>query len=95
MSKHTTRCLCVLGLRLLLPLGLGLLNQALLAGIFAVGLSTASGSGERGLVVETVDETSHESRVTENLYRKEGVAGQQQNGRGRAHGMLMGASNSH
>jgi hypothetical protein len=48
-------------LRLLLPFCLGLLNQALLASIFTVGLGTLDAGGNGGLVVESVDETSYKS----------------------------------
>lgn len=57
-------------MRLLLPLGLGLLDQALLAGIFTRGFGLLGAGGDGGLVVNTVDETGNESRVTEDLLRE-------------------------
>lgn len=58
----------LLGLGLLLVLGLGLLDQALLAGVLVLDLRALGDGVEGGLVVDTVDDTSNESRVTEDLY---------------------------
>ena len=65
--RRTSAVLRVLGRRLLLPLCLGLLDQALLAGIFTFGLGVLSSGGDRRLVVETVDETGNEGRIAQNL----------------------------
>ena len=65
--RRTSAVLRVLGRRLLPPLSLGLLDQALLAGIFAFGLGVLSSGGDRRLVVETVDETGNEGRIAQNL----------------------------
>lgn len=61
-------CLGLLGLGLLLVFGLGLLDQALLASILVLNLRALGHRVEGGLVVDTVDKTGNESRVTENLY---------------------------
>lgn len=68
--KRTSAGLCLgllLGLGLLLVFGLGLLDQALLASILVLDLCALGNRVERGLVVNTVNETSNESRVTEDL----------------------------
>jgi hypothetical protein len=57
----------LLGLGLLPPLGLSLLNQTLLAGVLVLDLGALGLGVEGGLVVNTVDETGNESRVTEDL----------------------------
>jgi hypothetical protein len=57
----------LLGLGLLPPLGLGLFNQTLLAGVLVLDLGALGLGGEGGLVVDTIDETGNESRVTEDL----------------------------
>lgn len=69
--KRTSAGLCLgllLGLGLLLVFGLGLLDQALLASILVLNLCALGHRVEGGLVVNTVDETGNESRVTEDLY---------------------------
>lgn len=69
-AERTSAGLCLdllLGLGLLLVLGLGLLDQALLAGVFMLNLCALGDGVERGLVVNTIDETGNESRVTEDL----------------------------
>ena len=65
--RRTSAVLRVLGRRLLLPLCLGLLDQALLAGVFAFGLGMLSTGGDRRLVIETVDETGNKGRIAQNL----------------------------
>lgn len=60
-------CLGLLGLGALLPLGLSLLDQALLAGILVLDLGALGDRVEGRLVVDSVDETGHKSRVAENL----------------------------
>ena len=57
----------LLGLGLLLPLGLSLLDQALLACILMLDLCALRDGVERRLVVDTVDDTGDESRVAEDL----------------------------
>jgi hypothetical protein len=56
-----------LGLGLLLVFRLGLLDQSLLASILVLDLCALGHGVEGGLVVDTVDETGNESRVTEDL----------------------------
>lgn len=68
--KRTSAGLCLgllLGLGLLPVFGLGLLDQALLASILVLDLCALGHRVERGLVVNTIDETGNESRVTEDL----------------------------
>jgi hypothetical protein len=69
MNEHTSGlCLVLLlGLGLLLVLGLGLLDQALLASVLVLDLCALGDGVEGRLVVDTVDETGNESRVTEDL----------------------------
>lgn len=57
----------LLGHGLLLPLGLGLLDQALLACVLMLDLCALRNGVERRLVVNTVDKTGDESRVAEDL----------------------------
>lgn len=57
----------LLGLGLLPPLGLGLLDQTLLAGVFVLDLGALSLRADRRLVVDTIDETGNESRVAEDV----------------------------
>lgn len=66
---HTTGRLLLdlLGLGLLLPLGLSLLDQALLACVLMLDLCALRDGVERRLVVDTVDNTGDESRVAEDL----------------------------
>lgn len=68
--SRTARGLCVdlLGLAALLPLGLSLLDQALLACVFMVYVCALGRRADRRLVVDSVNETGNESRVAENLY---------------------------
>ena len=69
-GKRTSARLCLgllLGLGLLLVLGLGLLDETLLASVLVLDLCALGDGVERGLVVDTVDETGNESRVTEDL----------------------------
>ena len=68
-GSHTARglCLSLLGLGLLPPLGLSLLDQTLLAGILVLNLGALSLGVEGRLVVNTIDETGNKSRVTEYL----------------------------
>jgi len=67
--SHTAARLLLglLGLGLLLPLGLSLLDQALLACVLMFNLCALRGGVERRLVVNTVNNTGDESRVAEDL----------------------------
>lgn len=67
--SHTAAGLLLglLGLGLLLPLGLSLLDQALLACVLMLDLCALRNGVERRLVVNTVDKTGDESRVAEDL----------------------------
>ena len=70
-KTHTSTGLCLRSSRgsgLLLPFCLSLLNQVRLAFVFTVGFRMSSMGVERRLVVDTIDETGYESRITENLY---------------------------
>jgi hypothetical protein len=70
--SHTAAGLLLglLGLGLLPPLGLSLLDQALLACVLMLDLCALRNGVERRLVVNTVDNTGDESRVAEDLSRK-------------------------
>jgi hypothetical protein len=57
----------LLGLGLLPVFGLGLLDEALLASILVLNLGALGHGVEGGLVVDTVNETGNEGRVTEDL----------------------------
>ena len=57
----------LLGLSLLLVFGLSLLDQALLASVLVLDFCALGHGVEGGLVVDTVNETGNESRVTEDL----------------------------
>ena len=70
-KTHTSTGLCLRSSRgsgLLLPFCLSLLNQVRLAFVFTVGFRMSSMGVERRLVVDTIDETGYESRITDNLY---------------------------
>lgn len=69
--KRTSASLCLgllLGLGLLLVFGLSLLDQALLASVLLLDLCALGHGVEGGLVVEAVEDTGNESRVTEDLW---------------------------
>ena len=69
-KTHTSTGLCLRSSRgsgLLLPFCLSLLNQVRLAFVFTGGFRMSSLGVERRLVVDTVEETGYESRITENL----------------------------